>query len=229
VRAFLLTCKATHSLDDTLLKADWLEQQRPATALHIAAGPNGSEELMLQLLSRPSMERGASGPVDSRGAPLLVKACGAGYKRAVQRLLSEPGFDPNVADAEGYTGLIAAAQWGHVGVVEELLQAPGIRLELGDRRGNRTALHCASRKGHAEVVRMLIRAGANVNQRKSGGGTPLLLASRSNRIAVFREILSCPKGVQGIDMANNGGQTPLSEARAKGYTEVVALLKQHRA
>ena len=61
---------------------------------------------------------------------------------------------------------------GHVEVVEVLLAVPEVDVNAVNSDG-RTALHCAARFAHAEVVRMLVDAGADVNAADNNGYTPL--------------------------------------------------------
>lgn len=56
VGRFLSTSQPAHSLHSTHLQANWLQQQRPATALYLSAHrQSGSEALMLELLDRPGV------------------------------------------------------------------------------------------------------------------------------------------------------------------------------
>jgi ankyrin repeat protein len=92
------------------------------------------------------------------------------------RLTIEAGADVHRTDSYDGTGLIRAADRGHVEVVRELLKTP-IRIDHVNRLGW-TALLEAVILGdggprHAEVVRLLVEAGANVNIADSSGVTPL--------------------------------------------------------
>ena len=58
--------------------------------------------------------------------------------------------------------------------VEELFMAspkPQVQLKAGT-----SAMHCASAKGHSEVVTLLIAANASINHKNKNGSTPLVLA-----------------------------------------------------
>jgi len=81
----------------------------------------------------------------------LVSATLGGHTRIVQRLL-EAGADPNLAQGEGITVLIVAAEHGHQEIVELVLKA-GAEKEfkfLGE-----TAEEIARAKGHANVANLI--------------------------------------------------------------------------
>ncbi|MDO5464405.1 MAG: ankyrin repeat domain-containing protein, partial [Akkermansia sp.] len=79
-----------------------------------------------------------------------------------------------------------------------------------------------SEKGEAELVSLLIAAGANVNKADKYGWTPLCNAAHKGRTECVRLLLAAP----GIDVnkAEKDGETPLYRAACNGHTECVKLL-----
>ena len=60
----------------------------------------------------------------------------------------------------------------------------------GDNNDNgETPLYVASQNGHVEVVRLLIDAGALINQAKNSGATPILAASQDGHVDVVRLLI----------------------------------------
>ena len=122
------------------------------------------------------------------------------------------------------TKLHAAALRGDLGAVERLVGFGGCNLDdcvpnphgdtvFGD--GSRgaafeTALHAASHTGSADVVALLLRAGALGNKQDSNGCTPLHAACRADRAAVVDALLAAPAAAR-VDAAARGrfGWTPL--------------------
>ena len=79
----------------------------------------------------------------------------------------------------------------------------------------------ASQEGQVVVLRLLITAGALINQAMNTGVTPLWMASRKGHVDVVRLLIDA--GAL-INQANNDGATPLFIASAKGQVEVIRVL-----
>ena len=89
-----------------------------------------------------------------------------------------------------------------------------------------TPLYTASRMGHVEVVRELLRRGAEVDTvvEDFDGNlyTALYVASQNGHLEVVRELLS--NGAAINFMSNDHGMTPLRAAFGRGHLEVVREL-----
>lgn len=141
---------------------------------------------------------------DAKGRTALFHAAlaGSGYTACVDRLI-KAGADLDIRDDRGYTvlaaaaaaenypmfnllvqagastaglesvQLIQAATKGDVARVKSLLVTADINIDLD--RG--AAIGQAAAAGHAEIVELLIKAGANVNLRDRLGFTPLASAA----------------------------------------------------
>ncbi|HET6884691.1 MAG TPA: ankyrin repeat domain-containing protein [Rubrobacteraceae bacterium] len=119
---------------------------------------------------------------------------------------SEVGDDPrlleltlrngaNVHSLDGYngTGLIRAAERGHVRVVERLLRTD-IEVNHVNNLGWTALLEAIilgdGGRSHTEVVRLLVRAGANVNLADGEGVTPMEHARRRGYEEIVRILQS---------------------------------------
>lgn len=81
--------------------------------------------------------------------------------------------------------LCNAAEASDVNEVKRLLsQGAEPRYETGPKRANPLLL--AAHKGHAKVVRVLVEAGADVNQANTDGLTPLIAASMNDHVEAVR-------------------------------------------
>ena len=89
-----------------------------------------------------------------------------------------------------------------------------------------TALHAASRTGHLQVVRFLLRHGVPVNVQDSTKYTPLILASWYGH----RDVAQCllEHGAD-VDWLDGDGGTPLNSAAHRGHVDVVRVLLEHNA
>lgn len=97
-----------------------------------------------------------------------------------------PGVE--VKDADGWTPLAWAIETNSPGEVETLVATGSVDLEQGDTTG-RTALCWAVGYGHADVVRTLLRAGANPCSTSEWGYTPLSTAEKFGRSDIKADLL----------------------------------------
>ena len=114
--------------------------------------------------------------------------------------------------------LILAASVGHVVSVEDILMRPqdpnrrGVfRPMLGDPSNN-TALGKASDRGHTEVVRILLEAGADKDGHALGGGyqgPALVLAAARGHVEIVRLLLEAGASKEAIGYFYGSEVTPL--------------------
>lgn len=61
-----------------------------------------------------------------------------------------------------------------------------------------TPLHFASFYGHNNVVKKLLKAGANIEAKEFEGFTPLLFASQEGRLEIVLKLLRCGADYESI-------------------------------
>lgn len=83
------------------------------------------------------------------------------------------------------------------------------------------ALYKAAAFGNAEDVEKLLNAGANINVKLEGDGTPLIAAAREGRTAVVRLLLD--RGAN-PDLGTPGDGNPLIVAAREGRLDIAVLL-----
>src|SRR5262249_17095198 len=141
----------------------------------------------------------------------LMTAARTGNVGPVKALLGR-GADANAKERRGQTALMWAAAEGHAVVVEALLQAgaefpkpvpprvpPPFLARAGGKAAVRRARVVGVRGGKTDVVRILLKAGADVNEamqprRSSGtaprrGTSPLILAVESGHFELAAALL----------------------------------------
>jgi hypothetical protein len=151
----------------------------------------------------------------------------AGEERAVAagrlcRALGAMESSADERDAEGLTPLMRAAADGAGSMVLRSLVAARAELETRDV-DERTALFWASVGGHADVVEVLGRLGADVNAVANQGfdATPVFNAAQNGHVEVVEAL-----GRLGADVnrATLDGRTPVYMAVEMGHATVIEAL-----
>eukprot|EP01032_Pedospumella_encystans_P016176 gene16176-18464_t len=93
-----------------------------------------------------------------------------------------------------------------------------------DRSGN-TALINAAMAGKVDLVKSLLKDGADINQRGRDGDTALILACYSNQAEVAKVLLD--SGAKINVASKKGGDTALILAAHEGHLDIVNLLLQY--
>ncbi|WP_233588241.1 ankyrin repeat domain-containing protein [Herminiimonas sp. KBW02] len=162
--------------------------------------------------------------------------------------LLKRGFDPNTIEgARGDSGLILAMREGSMKVFPVLLNARGIDLEQQARNGDTalmiaafkanmpavqallakgaavnksgwTALHYAAACGDSEIVRVLVKQGAELDARSPNNTTPMMMAARGGFIYSVKVLSDA-----GADASikNDVGMSAIDFARENGSTDIV--------
>ena len=112
------------------------------------------------------------------------------YEDDLERIqvLLDCGADVNPVDEFGSTPLDFASQGGFADprVVQLLLDHGADPNVLAEGRDGLTTLHRASKRGKAEMVRLLVEHGANVEMKDKKGRTPLDVASGGQRDDIIK-------------------------------------------
>jgi ankyrin repeat protein len=138
------------------------------------------------------------------------------------RLLISFGAKVNLRNLSGMTAVHWCSQPGRESTLQ-LLLAHGAKPDIQDNRGQ-TALHLASRRGYLDLVRILIKAKANLSLKTCEDlecNTPLHEAVLSNDQEVVRALLLAGANVGARNLLD---RTAVHRAAYRGYTEVCQLL-----
>jgi len=173
------------------------------TPLMIAARTEGGTEVVKALLERGAAVNARDKIVEQTA---LMWAVRANQPESV-RLLLAAGADVNARTRVGKTPTWRPPNAGGgshgKGIVRGGWPERGVQ---DPTPGGMTALLYAARDGQLEIARMVLDAGANVNQPEANKVTPLLIAIANDHLNLAQFLLS--KGAD-INAADYWGRTPL--------------------
>ncbi|KAN0134105.1 hypothetical protein V8E53_008110 [Lactarius tabidus] len=165
--------------------------------------------------------------VSARGGPYgtaLHAASLMNHLKVAQSLLRH-GADVNAPGLWGRTPLLLASPQGHLEVARWLLEH-GADVNAKNSNDNQTSLHLAAIRGHFEIVRTLLEHNADANARDNSGCTPLLEASRYERVDIVRLLLNHGADPNARDIVK---ATSLHMVSSVGNLDIVRLLLEHGA
>jgi ankyrin repeat protein len=140
----------------------------------------------------------------------------------VRLLARHPELVNAVAD-DGFQPLGLACIFGHLEAADYLVKA-GAFVNVPSNNWMRvTPLQSAAAGGHAPIVRMLLKNGAQPNVRERSGLTPLHAAAANGDIESIQLLI-----LSGADLhlRSEDGKLPLDLAQDKGHARAVEILKR---
>ena len=218
-----------------------------STALHMAA-EMGYADVIVELCKNKANVTART----SLGSTPLHVAADTGAATSVIALLGPPcNANTEVLLNNDTTPLYLAALKGHISAVHALIkggasvsyamprhqerrethvsvsgssaQASGGKI-INSKPGNGAEpIHAAAENGHVEIVRALLRAGADVES-TSVGVTPLIIAAQHGKVNVVKALLQPDIGANIEARSVADGATALYHASGLGYEDVVIEL-----
>lgn len=163
---------------------------------------------------------------DGAGRTPLHVACFARQAEAM-RLLVAQGADPKAMEGRAYDCVTIASVADDVATLKVALAIGGDARQITSPY-NGTALIAAAHLGHAEVVQVLIDAGAPLDHVNNLGWTALIESvvlgdGGPRHTETARRLVQA--GAR-RDIADRNGQTPLALARSRGYAAMAELLSR---
>ncbi len=212
-----------------------------ARALHLASERGDVAEV------RALLDRGqvSMRTVDDAGRSALLRAVSVGREAVVDLLLTYRP-DLSMADSHGMTALHHAAGSGHLAIARKLLAYDRSVLEVGGGWTaligsplEATALHLACGRDHAEMVVLLLEAGAqvaavnkmgfNVLHYAASAGAVKTLAALQDRYAQCLPQLVVQQDNRGRTPIQTGSETlqrTKSPQQAERVTQAIAKLRE---
>ena len=183
--------------------------------------PNGSSVLLLAAyFGHPEL---AEVFVRHGAKPDVFEASALGDLESVRKLVSANRELVNAFAPDGFYPLGLAAYFGHRAIVEFLLKS-GADVSLLARNAQKvTALHAGASRGAAEIVNILLEAGAEPNAKQERGFVPLHSAAANGNATVVELLL---KHGAAADARADDGKTPADMAAEAGHKEVGERLRR---
>ncbi|XP_025832280.1 ankyrin repeat domain-containing protein 17 isoform X2 [Agrilus planipennis] len=160
----------------------------------------------------------------SSGNTPLMYGCAGGHTEVVKFLL-EHGANVEDHNENGHTPLMEAASAGHVELAKILLMH-GAGINTHSNEFKETALTLACYKGHLDMVRFLLEAGADQEHKTDEMHTALMEASMDGHVEVARLLLD--SGAQ-VNMPADSFESPLTLAACGGHVDLAMLLIERGA
>ena len=157
---------------------------------------------------------------DMSGATALLLACSYRQQGSINVLL-EAGSDPHIADKNGVVCLHLAVLGGCSKMIIRKLIGQGTQVNAKNK-DNCTALMLAYSKGNVDVIKILLKAGADPNIADANGDTLSHYAVRGN---ASKEVLQniIDHGAD-VNVTNNENQTALLLACEDGNENAITVL-----
>jgi hypothetical protein len=162
---------------------------------------------------------------DGNGRTPFIVAAYRGQSEAMERLAAA-GTDVNALDAQAYDAVTIAAVANDIDTLKTALRLGNKATNITSPY-NGTALIAAAHLGHHQAVKLLIEAGAPLDHVNNLGWTALIEAVVLGDGGSSHQETVAALVTAGADrgIADQAGQTPLQLAEARGYAEMVKLLK----
>ena len=99
-----------------------------------------------------------------------------------------------------------------------------VDININDNNNGVTPLWIASQKGHLEIIKVLIAAGADMIKSDNNGVTPLHIASQNGHLEIVKFLVRI-NGIEVVNQADDNGDTPLTAAIDSEHLEIINVLK----
>jgi ankyrin repeat protein len=155
--------------------------------------------------------------------PDVFEASALGDLETVRKLVTANPAAVNSFAADGFYPLGLAAFFGYRAIVEFLLKN-GADVKAAARNAQKvTAMHAGATRGDAEIVKMLLEAGADPNAQQERGFVPLHSAAANGNFPVVQLLLQ--HGAR-ADAKADDGKTPADMAADRGHKDLAETLKK---
>lgn len=150
--------------------------------------------------------------------PALIYAAREDSWRAFDLLMAHPKIDINLSNQYNETPIMYTALLGDLARTQKLIDK-GARVS----QPGWNALHYATVKSQAPVVKLLLSKGASVDEVNPDGDTALILAVRNGNVEVIQALIN---GGADPTASNFKAQDAIETAREKGNAQLAQALEK---
>ncbi len=151
----------------------------------------------------------------------IFEAAALGRDDRIRQLLERDPSSANAWSPDGYTPLGLAAFFARPSTVRLLLKAGADVHAVARNYMKVQPLHAAVASRNADIVALMLEAGADPNARQQVGYTPLMEAAGSGNRSMVTMLLDA--GADPSAKAEDG-QTPADIARSRGHADLASEL-----
>ncbi|CAB0030122.1 unnamed protein product [Trichogramma brassicae] len=216
-----------------------LRNRYGSTPLHVICNRCVDYMYLAEMLFKFCDDKRLPVKIDARNnmgdTPLHLAVSHHSSKRSLVELLLRRGANPNLVNDTGETPLHIIGWSDERGYLLLLffktckLKRQPVQLDIQDNEGN-TPLHVATSHGNAEVVKLMLRLGADPNSVNAKGLTPLHIIAKLGRgVEPFFSAIGDTQQTVQIDARDNEGRTALEWAVASCYPPAVVSLLERGA
>lgn len=153
----------------------------------------------------------------------IYEASAIGSLEDVRQILQATPYQLDSYSDDGFTPLGLACFFGQREVVEFLI-SKGSAVNLPSKNAFKVRpIHSAVSARHLEIVRLLLRQGADANARQMQGVSPLHQSAHNGDLEISKLLL---KYGANPDAKNDDEKTPLTFALESNAQEIVELIKE---
>ncbi len=199
----------------TLLFTGCSDPDRPTIGLYLALQRGDIDQIERHIFWGADINK--AGP--NGQMPLHIAA--EKGRPIVTKLLLEHGAEINAKDSKGHTPLHTAIMSGRTQVAELLIKR-GAEFKVDKLLEDMVSNNLTDR----DVIRLLLRNGADINHITDQGNTPLQAAIQQNNLVLVKLLIDYGADVNKPD---NTGQTPLHLAKQVKNEFIIRLLVKNGA
>lgn len=159
----------------------------------------------------------------TNGSTPLIQAVKNFNKESVEALIAR-GARVNTKDSNHNNALLTAVGYGYMDIAILLLDR-GAQINDVFDANELTPLMLAIQQMHYALAEILVKRGADVNERGKNGETALFLAVKKNRLELVRTLIAHGADIQ---IRDQKGNTPRDFAVQRKYAEIARMLERGR-